>query len=85
MSKKLFIGNLGFSTGESELRAAFEAMGNVVSAAVVMDRATGQSRGFGFVEYGSVAEAEKAMQSLDGTLLDGRPIRVNVAHDRQPR
>jgi RNA recognition motif-containing protein len=85
MNKKLFIGNLGFSTGDQELRAAFEPIGNVVSASVVIDRATGQSRGFGFVEYQSAADADRAMQSLDGTMLDGRPIRVNAAHDRRGR
>lgn len=85
MNKKLFIGNLGFSTSDQELRAAFEPIGNVVSASVVIDRATGQSRGFGFVEYQTAADADRALQSLDGTMLDGRPIRVNVAHDRRGR
>ncbi len=83
MSKKLFIGNLDHSTNDAGLRAAFEPMGAVVSASVIMDRATGQSRGFGFVEYQSAGDADRAMQSLDGTMLDGRPIRVNEAHDRR--
>ncbi len=83
MSKKLFIGNLDHSTNDASLRAAFEQMGALVSASVIMDRATGHSRGFGFVEYQSAGDADRAMQSLDGTLLDGRPIRVNEAHDRR--
>lgn len=85
MNTKLFIGNLGFSTDDGQLRAAFAPIGNVVSAAVIMDRATGQSRGFGFVEYQSADEAARAMESLDGSMLDGRPIRVNLAHDRRGR
>lgn len=85
MTKKLFIGNLGFSTDDDQLRAAFDPIGNVVSASVILDRATGQSRGFGFVEYQSSSDAERALQSLDGTMLDGRPIRVNAAHDRRGR
>jgi RNA recognition motif-containing protein len=83
MSKKLFVGNLGFSTSDQALHAAFAPIGTLVSASVVMDRATGQSRGFGFVEYETPADADRAMQSLDGSMLDGRAIRVNAAHDRR--
>lgn len=85
MQKKLFIGNLGFSTDDQQLRAAFEPFGNVLSASVVMDRATHQSRGFGFVEYESAADADRALVALDGSTLDGRSIRVGLAHDRRAR
>jgi nucleolin len=85
MTSKLFIGNLGFSTDEAQLRSAFEAIGALVSAVVVKDRSTGQSRGFGFVEYRSGSDAERAMESLNGSMLDGRAIRVSVANERGAR
>ena len=85
MKNKLFIGNLGFGTDESQLRSAFETMGDLVSAVVVKDRSTGQSRGFGFVEYRSPEDAERAMESLNGSMLDGRAIRVHEANERGAR
>ena len=82
MKTKLFVGNLSHSTGDAELRAAFEAHGRVVAAEVVMDRLTGQSRGFGFVEYGTVEEANHAVGVLHESELDGRNIQVNTARER---
>jgi hypothetical protein len=83
LSKKLYVGNLPFSTTEADLREAFGKHGEIVSAAVVMDRDTGRSRGFGFVEFADGAAADAAMQALNGTEFDGRSIRVNEAHDRR--
>jgi RNA recognition motif-containing protein len=85
MKTKLFVGNLSYSTGDAELRAAFEAHGRVVAAEVIMDRLTGQSRGFGFVEYGTVEDANSAQSAMHESLLDGRNIQVNVARDRGDR
>ncbi|MCC6217215.1 MAG: RNA-binding protein [Polyangiaceae bacterium] len=83
MSKRLFVGNLSYSTRDESLRAAFEPHGSVVSATVVLDRATGQSRGFGFVEFGSDSEAEKAVEAMNGAMVDGRPLVVNAARERE--
>jgi RNA recognition motif-containing protein len=83
VNNKLFVGNLSFSTGEAELRQAFEAFGSISSVAVISDRMTGQSRGFGFVEYESASDAQRAIESLDGREIDGRAITVNVARERQ--
>jgi RNA recognition motif-containing protein len=86
MSKRLFVGNLSWNTQEDDLIAAFEQNGRTVTSARIMtDRDTGRPRGFAFVEMGSEAEAQAAIQELDGTELDGRPIRVNEAEERQPR
>lgn len=82
MSTKLFVGNLAYSTMDDQLREAFSEFGNVASATVILDRMTGQSRGFGFVEFQEAADAERAIQSMDGTMLDGRNINVNVARER---
>jgi RNA recognition motif-containing protein len=82
MSTKLFIGNLDYSTMEQQLRTAFEPFGQVVSATVILDRMTGQSRGFGFVEFQSADEAQNAISTLDGTAINGRNINVNVARER---
>lgn len=81
---RIYVGNLPFSTGEEELRAAFEPHGAVVSAAVIMDRDTGRSRGFGFVEM-SDEDGRKAIEAMNGTDLDGRALVVNEARERQPR
>ncbi len=83
MSKKLYVGNLSFSTTSSDLRGAFEQFGAVNSADVVLDRDTGRSRGFGFVEMSNGAEA--AIKSLDASELDGRRINVNEAREREER
>lgn len=79
MAQKLFIGGLSFSTSTEKLRETFEQAGQVESAAVVTDRDTGQSRGFGFVEMATAAEAEQAITKFNGTNLDGRSIRVEKA------
>jgi heterogeneous nuclear ribonucleoprotein A1/A3 len=83
MGTKLFVGNLDYSTMDHQLREAFAEFGEILSASVVLDRMTGQSRGFGFVEYGSTAEAEKALSQMNGAMLQGRAINVNVARDRR--
>jgi cold-inducible RNA-binding protein len=89
MEKRLFVGNLAYSVGESELEAAFADHGTVVSAVVIRDRETGRSRGFGFVEMETEEMAESAAGALDGFELDGRRLRVNEAQpkndDRQRR
>lgn len=82
MAARLYVGNLSYDTGDAELRAAFDACGNVVSATVVTDRETGRSRGFGFVELGSNAEAQNAIQTMNGASLDGRSLTVNEARER---
>ena len=78
---KLYVGNLPFSATEETVRTAFAAHGAIESVALVMDRATGQPRGFGFVEMPS-ADASRAMQALNGTDFGGRPLKVNEAQDR---
>ena len=83
MSERLYVGNLAYATMEHQLRDAFAAHGEVVSAAVAIDRMSGQSRGFGFVEFTSAEEAERAMEAMNGAMIDGRPIRVNPARERQ--
>ena len=82
MSVKLFVGGLSFSTSTDGLRAAFARFGAVDSAAVMTDRETGRSRGFGFVEMATTEEAERAISSLNGSQLDGRMIRVDKATPR---
>lgn len=82
MNNRLFVGNLSYSTMEEQLRGAFEAFGEVTSVSIVLDRVTGQSRGFGFVEFAAADAADKAIQALDGSELDGRSITVNVARER---
>ncbi len=83
MGKRLYVGNLPFSCTDEELRAAFEAHGTVESANVIVDRETGRSRGFGFVEMDD-ASADTAMRALDGQEMGGRPLRVNEANERRP-
>lgn len=83
MGTKLYVGNLSFNTGEAQVRDAFAEFGEVVSVFVITDRATGQSRGFGFVEYGSADDANRAIESMNGAMLDGRALTVNVARERE--
>jgi RNA recognition motif-containing protein len=82
--KKLYVGNLAYSTNEESLRAVFEEIGQVESVAVITDRDTGRSRGFAFVEMPD-EDAEKAMKELDGKSVDGRNLRVNEARERERR
>ena len=82
--KKIYVGNLPWSIGEAELKDLFTPFGPVHSAAVVSDRETGRSRGFGFVELDD-ADADRAIADLDGKEVDGRALRVNQAHDRGSR
>ena len=82
MSNKLFIGGLSWDTDEQGLRSAFERFGSVQEAAVITDRDTGRSRGFGFVELDDSA-AQSAMEALDGHELDGRKLVVNEAQERK--
>jgi cold-inducible RNA-binding protein len=79
MAQKLFIGGLAFSTSTETLRDTFAQAGQVESAAVVTDRDTGQSRGFGFVEMSTVEEADQAIAKFNGKNLDGRQLRVEKA------
>ncbi|HWP58431.1 MAG TPA: RNA-binding protein [Candidatus Acidoferrales bacterium] len=79
MGNKLYVGGLPYSVTEGELQQIFEAHGTVESARVITDKFTGQSRGFGFVEMGSGAEAQAAQQALNGTQLNGRTLTVNEA------
>jgi RNA recognition motif-containing protein len=79
MAVKLFIGSLSFSTSSERLRETFARLGTVESASVVTDRDTGRSRGFGFVEMATTEEANDAVAQLNGTELDGRRIKVEVA------
>lgn len=85
MGKKLFIGSLSFSTTDDSLKAAFEQAGTVVSASVIMDRATGRSKGFGFVEMETDEMAQAAIEMWNGKELDGRAIKVSEARPREDR
>ncbi len=82
MSNRLFIGNLGYSTSEQELRDVFAPYGAIVDVTIVSDRITGQSRGFGFVELESASDISRAIRELDGSLLAGRNIKVSEARER---
>lgn len=79
---KLFVGGLSFDTTTGDLRDAFARFGNVVDAAVITDRSTGRSRGFGFVTFEQPAEAAQAIQQMNGAELDGRTLKVNRAEAR---
>lgn len=85
MSKKLFVGGLSWGTSEESLRRAFDSFGEVTEAKVVMDRDTGRSRGFGFVTFANAEDAQTAASELNGTDLDGRTIRVDLAQDKGGR
>lgn len=83
MSKNLYVGNLPFTTTDEDLRAAFAAYGTVVKAQVIMDRETGRSRGFGFVEMSD--GADEAIAAMNGAQFEGRTLTVNEAKPREPR
>ncbi|MDE2860059.1 MAG: RNA-binding protein [Chloroflexota bacterium] len=82
---RIYVGNLAYETREEELREAFEVHGEVQEVTVVRDRETGRSRGFGFVEMPTSAEAEAAISALNGREMGGRTLTVNEARARQPR
>jgi len=82
--KKIYVGNLPWSADEAALRDLFATVGTVQSAAVISDRETGRSRGFGFIEMDD-SDADKAISELNGHDMDGRPLRVNEARERAPR
>jgi len=83
MGKKLYVGNLPYSATDDSLRQIFEAHGSVTSAQVVMDRDTGRSRGFGFVEMAGDQEAQAAIAALNGAQVDGRSLTVNEARPKK--
>jgi RNA recognition motif-containing protein len=78
----IYVGNMSYGVTEEELRLAFEAFGQVESAAIIKDKYSGQSKGFGFVEMPSKAEAQSAIEGLNGTELKGRTLNVNEARPR---
>ncbi len=83
MGRKLYVGNLAYGVTDSDLQRMFEAHGTVQSAQVIMDRDTGRSKGFGFVEMGSDQEAQAAITALSGQQVDGRALTVNEAKPRE--
>lgn len=85
MSTKLFVGNLSFNVTENQLQDTFAAHGTVVETNLMMDRMSGRPRGFAFVTMSSADEAQKAIDALNGTDLDGRALTVNIAKPREER
>ena len=83
MTKRLFVGNLSWDTGDEGLHQAFAQFGEVSDARVITDRDSGRSRGFGFVTFSDDEAGLRAMEEMNGTELDGRPLRVNEAHERR--
>jgi len=83
MAKKLFVGSLSWDTNDEGLNAAFSPFGEISEAIVISDRYTGRSRGFGFVTFNDDEAADKAIEALNGTELDGRTIRVDVAQAKE--
>jgi RNA recognition motif-containing protein len=85
MGKKLYVGNLPYSVSDSDLQNLFEQHGTVQSAQVIVDRDTGRSKGFGFVEMDNNEQAQAAIQALNGTEINGRALTVNEARPREER
>lgn len=85
MGNKLYVGNLAYSVRDESLQESFSQFGSVTSAKVMMDRETGRSKGFGFVEMSSDAEAQAAINGMNGQPLEGRPLVVNEARPREER
>src|SRR5262245_36123644 len=83
MNKRIYVGNLPFSTTESDLESLFAQHGAVASVRVITDRETGRSRGFAFVEMGDANAADEAIRALNGRDMGGRPLRVNEARERE--
>lgn len=78
----IYVGNLSYGVSDDQLKEVFEAFGQVSSCKVITDRNSGRSKGFGFVEMENKAEAEAAIENLDGAEIDGRPVKVNEARPR---
>jgi RNA recognition motif-containing protein len=85
MSKKIYVGNLNYSTTEDQLEQLFTPYGDVVSAVIISDRYTNRSKGFGFVEMATEEAADAAIDALNGSELDSRQLKVDKAHERKPR
>jgi RNA recognition motif-containing protein len=85
MSSKLYVGNLSYSVRDDDLQQKFGEFGDVQSAKVMMDRDTGRSKGFGFVEMGTADQAESAIRGMNGQNVDGRDMVVNIARPMEPR
>lgn len=85
MAKKLYVGSLSYNTDQNTLRSLFEPFGELLSASIISDKSTGQSKGFGFVEYEDENAAEKAMADLNGKEVDGRNLIVNEARPQAKR
>lgn len=85
MGRKLYVGNLSYQTTSDDLKQLFAPHGTVASADVIMDRSTGRSKGFGFVEMSNDSEAQAAIAALNGQQHDGRPLTVNEARPREDR
>ena len=85
MAAKLYVGNLAYSVSDADLETMFAPYGSVKSAQVIMDRDTGRSKGFGFVEMGSNEEAQAAITAMNGKEMDGRKLTVNEARPREER
>jgi len=85
MATKLFVGSLSYSVNDDQLQQAFAAVGTVVSAKVIIDRETGRSKGFGFVEMSTEEEAQKAVKELNGQEIEGRAIVVSEARPQENR
>lgn len=85
MSKKVYVGNMNYSTGENQLRDLFAQYGEVASVNIIIDRYTGKAKGFGFVEMTNDDEAQKAIDALNGFEFMGRQLRVNEAEDKPRR
>ncbi len=85
MAKKLFVGGLSWDTTDDGLRQAFAQYGEITEAKVITDRDTGRSRGFGFVTFTEDESAKTAISKMDGTMLDGKTIKVNEAQEKAPR
>ena len=83
MGKRLYVGNLGFDVTDKELEELFSQAGVCENVSIITDRSTGQSRGFGFVEMASAADAQKAIQQFDGQEFKGRTLKVNEARERE--
>lgn len=84
MSQKIYVGNLSYTATQSGINDVFSRCGTVLSVAIINDKITGKSKGFGFVEMSSEDESSKAISQLNGTMVDGRPLKVSAANPIQP-